>query len=584
MTGIFSSISRTPLIAAFFFGLLGLTACRESNQLASLGSEACEQASVLISEIQGDGDRSPLVGEKLIVSGVVTMIGDPEGLFIESLQADDNPATSEGLYLRSATLAANLRPGAHITVQGVVSEAGDGKDTLTSLDQIDAWQSCASNIPLPEQNFNLPMNLRELESLEAMSLRWTEPLVVTDTYRHLRGDLRLSRNSILPNPTEVARPGADARRQLALNRRSSIQAKLQEPVRTVLPAGASLLSGSGVMGHDGRSLRLLLRDDLNVLEPRTYRNAAPADGDIRVASFNLHNYFNGDGKGGGFPTPRGAETAAEFNQQRRRLSAAIEEIKPHVLAAMELENDGFGPFSAAADFITDLESATGSNWLVVFPGDPEHPEQGIGDDAITVGLFYDDSVIDLAGPARLLEVEPFGVSSRIPLAQAFRDRRSGEEFTVIVNHLKSKGSCPDSGRDSDLRDGQGCWNQARTRAAKALARWAMQLADATSGGKVLVVGDMNAYRMEEPISALVNAGFFDLTAPSGPRPSYTFFYGGEAGTLDYAFATPDLLPHVTAARVLNINSPWPPGMELPQLWLRSSDHDPVLVDLGFNKD
>lgn len=584
MTDIFSSLSRTPLFAAFFFGLLGLTACRETSQLASLGSEACEQASVLISGIQGDGFRSPLLGEKLIVSGVVTMIDEPEGLFIESLQPDDNPATSEGLYLNSTALAATVQPGTYIAVQGVVSEAGDGKDTLTMLDTIDAWQACASNLALPEQDFSLPINAQELEALEAMNLRWTEPLVVTDTYRHSRGDLRLSRDAILPIPTEVARPGADARRQLAANRRSSIPARLAESMQTVLPAGASLLSGSGVVGHDGRSLRVLLRDDLNVLEPRTYRNAPPADGDIRVGSFNLHNYFNGNGKGGGFPTPRGAETAGEFDQQRRGLQAAVKEIKPHVLAVMELENDGFGPFSAAADFITDLESATGSNWLVVFPGDPEHPEQGIGDDAITVGLFYDDSVIDLAGPARLLEVEPFGVSSRIPLAQTFRDTRSGEMFTVIVNHLKSKGSCPDSGRDSDLRDGQGCWNQARTRAAKTLARWAMQLADATSGGKVLVVGDMNAYRMEEPISALVNAGFFDLTAPSGPRPSYTFFYGGEAGTLDYAFATPDLLPHVTAARVLNINSPWPPGMELPQPWLRSSDHDPVLVDLGFSKD
>ncbi|NNL96051.1 MAG: ExeM/NucH family extracellular endonuclease, partial [Xanthomonadales bacterium] len=402
-----------------------------------------------------------------------------------------------------------------------------------------------------------------------------------DVYRQSQGDLRLSRDSVLPIPTEVARPGPDARRQLAINRRSSIQARLDESAQLALPAGASLLSGSGVLGHDGRGLRLMLRDDLNSLEPRMYRNAPPADGDIRIAAFNLHNYFNGNGRGAGFPTPRGAQTAAEFQQQRSRLSAAIAEIKPQVLAVMELENDGFGPYSAAADFILDTESATNSDWLAVFPGNPENPDEGIGTDAITVGLFYDEAAVELAGRARLLEVEPFGISSRVPLAQAFRDKRSGEVFTVIVNHLKSKGSCPDTGRNSDLRDGQGCWNQARTQAAKALARWARQLADATSRGRVLVVGDMNAYRMEDPIATLVNAGFSDLTAPSGPRPSYTFFYRGEAGTLDYAFATPELMPYVTATRVLNINSPWPPGMELPQPWLRSSDHDPVIVDLGF---
>ena len=64
---------------------------------------------------------------------------------------------------------------------------------------------------------------------------------------------------------------------------------------------------------------------------------------LRIVGMNLHNYFNGDGNGLGFPTPRGAKTYEDFQQQRSRIGAAIGVLDPHVLAVMELENDGFGP-------------------------------------------------------------------------------------------------------------------------------------------------------------------------------------------------------------------------------------------------
>jgi hypothetical protein len=94
---------------------------------------------------------------------------------------------------------------------------------------------------------------------------------------------------------------------------------------------------------------------------------------------------------------------------------------------------------------------------------------------------------------------------------------------------------------------------------------------------------MNAYRMEDPITALIEAGLKDLTAPSGPRPHFSFIYRGEAGTLDYAFASEALRPFVQSAQVINVNSTWPPGVELPFPWLGTSDHDPVVVDLRLRK-
>ena len=169
------------------------------------------------------------------------------------------------------------------------------------------------------------------------------------------------------------------------------------------------------------------------------------------------------------------------------------------------------------------------------------------------------------------------------MAQVFTHVASGESFVVVVNHLKSKGSCPDEGRNANLKDGQGCWNQARTEAAEVMARWARALGEKTAGGKVLILGDMNAYRMEDPITVIIEGGFKDLTAPDALRPSFSFVYSGEAGTLDYAFASGALVPFVQSARILNINSPYADGVELPLPFMRSSDHDPVVVELRFLK-
>jgi predicted extracellular nuclease len=94
---------------------------------------------------------------------------------------------------------------------------------------------------------------------------------------------------------------------------------------------------------------------------------------------------------------------------------------------------------------------------------------------------------------------------------------------------------------------------------------------------------MNAWRREEPIDAFRSAGYVELVeALSGPS-QHSFLYYGQRGTLDYAFATPELRPLVRRASIWHINSDWPRGMPLPQPWLRMSDHDPVVVDVDFSQ-
>ena len=286
---------------------------------------------------------------------------------------------------------------------------------------------------------------------------------------------------------------------------------------------------------------------------------------------NLHNYFNGDGKGHGFPTPRGAETIDEFQQQRARIGAAIQVLDPHIIAVMELENDGFGPASATEDFIQLAENAIGQPWAVSRPvGD------NTGTDQITVGLFYRSDRLKAVGPAQTLTGPAFK-RSRQPQAQLFQQFSDNENILVVINHLKSKGSCPDSGENTNQKDGQGCWNPSRRDAAEKMSAWTKTIAAKAGTDNILILGDMNAYRKEQPIQTIRDAGFTELMDKK-QEETYSFVYFGQHGTLDYAFSSDALLDR-TQAFIWHVNAAFPVNTKLPQPWLGFSDHDPVVVDI-----
>ena len=297
----------------------------------------------------------------------------------------------------------------------------------------------------------------------------------------------------------------------------------------------------------------------------------PAEGNLRVVGMNLQNYFNGDGQGFGYPTPRGAKTPDEFQKQRERIGAAIKVLKPQVIAVMELENDGFDANSAAQDFVQLANDATGAQWAVARPID-----DNTGTDKIAVGLFYRTDQLKAIGPAQTLTGPTFK-RSRQPLAQVLQQLPDGEKTLLVINHFKSKGSCPDSGANTN-QNGQGCWNDLRTVSAKKMSVWTRKVAENAGIDNILILGDMNAYRNEDPITAIRDAGFTELMDGQQGQV-YSFVYDGRRGTLDYAFTSDALLERVEKAFIWHVNTDLPDQPELPQPWLGFSDHDPVVVDI-----
>ncbi len=552
------------------------------------GTVLAQDTPTTIGQIQGTGERSPLVGRTVSIEGVVTAVPDDSlgGWFLQDA-GDRDPATSDALFVIDE---GGPPVGTRVRVRGTVVELDAGRGTRTALEPTGVAPLGRASLPRPAAVSAPPA---DWERYENMRVRITAPLTVAGTHRADKyGELLVNFGERLRTPADAVMPGDAARALAAENARRMLRlddgSDAERPAsiwylpRTGQPrTGGQLSKVEGVVDQRGGGYRLQL-----TAKP-AFRRAAPPSapkvgGDVRIASFNLENFFNGDGRGGGFPTPRGARTPAELQTQLARLAATIHGLNPDIAALMELENDGFGPESAITMLVATLnEDQSGADWRFVATDRPQ------GDDLIRVGLIYRASRVTPVGAAATLTDDLFGTRSRPPLAQTFRagtGATQGPAFTVVANHFKSKGCGEATGADADQKDGQSCWNAARTESARRLDAWLR--ADPTRSGSdlAMIVGDLNAYSMEDPVRALTASGWRDAFAGQrGPAP-YSYVYDAQIGRLDHALLSPSLAARRVGAAEWHSNADEPdsqgyqtrPGDQTP--W-RSSDHDPLVV--GF---
>ncbi|MBF1803227.1 ExeM/NucH family extracellular endonuclease [Alloalcanivorax profundimaris] len=567
---------------------------------------ACGEPVTRVAAIQGDGDASPLTGEGHVIEAVVTAVYPAfDGFYVMETEAhrDNDPATSEGLFVYQPE--ADVSAGDRVRVSGTVDE-------YYGLTQISADDRavCEQGLTVSPVALTLPFDdPADREALEGMLVSVEQPLTVSDNYELARyGSMTLS-NGRLFNPTNVAEPGAAARAVKDANEHNQVllddASNEQNPATVIYPAGGLAADNTVRAGYRTRPFQAVFTYGFEewrlqpvgevafdiAANPRAPAPSRAAGSDLRVAAFNVLNYFNGDGQGGGFPTERGARDAEELTRQQTKLVAALKDIDADVVGLMEVENDGYGPDSALAR----LTAALGPAWRYVDPG-----QDRLGDDAIAVGLIYRGDAVAEAGTAATTAAGAFGNdTNRQPLAQTFRPLNGGEAVTVVVNHFKSKGSCPDDGANAEQGDLQGCWNAERVAAAEQLLSWLESDPTGADEGNRLITGDLNSYAMEDPITTLRDAGLVDLIQRFQGENAYSYTYMGEAGYLDHALASEALNGKVLAAHEWHANADEPVAFSygLPDYqsddqhrlyyaadaW-RASDHDPVIVDLALSGD
>ncbi|MBG7087409.1 SpnA family nuclease [Pseudomonas aeruginosa] len=570
-----------------------------------------------IHEVQGAGAESPLVNQRVAIEGVV--VGDFQnaselkGFYVQQEDAtvDGDPATSEGIFVYDGGNGSDVKLGDRVRGTGQVREFNGLTELVGPLQA----SVLASGVALPTPaGISLPLASADaLERYEGMRVQLRQTLTVNEVYNLGRyGEVLLSSGGRQMTPTNVVAPGEQAKAMQARNDLDRIllddgrSGQNPDPIRYPAPelsAYNSLRVGDrtsaidGVLDYSAGSYRIqpLQTPTFEAANPRPAQPAV--EGRLRVASFNVLNYFNGDGKGGGFPTSRGANTAEEFQRQKAKIVAAILASKADIVGLMEIENDGYGEFSAIADLVNGLNASLpqGQRYAFVNPNRAK-----LGSDEIAVGLIYRGDKVRTYRSAAVLDssVNPEfdDTRNRPTLAQTFQEINGGERLTIAVNHLKSKGSACDG--DPDTGDGQGNCNLTRARAAQALVDW---LAGDPTGAKEpdrLIIGDLNSYAKEDPVNVIRSAGYTDLVArQAGAGKGYSYVFSGQSGYLDHALANASLARQVRGAvewhinadepRVLDYNVEFKTPRQQDSLYnaepYRASDHDPVVIGIDLRR-
>lgn len=628
---------------------------------------------VPVPAIQGPGTSSPLVPagkfeseQAYATRGVVTQVvsGLYKGFFIQDEQGDGNAATSDGLFVYTTKANAAVVPGAEVCVSGKVKEYFNqtqiNADELVVTRPQGAIPAAVDLLPVAGESLS-----QLLERHEGMQVRLVpgSSLVVTRNfsfdYDGKRNNLVLSYGAPLIKSTQkFAAMSQEASDWALRNQQNQLvvetDAKAPDGVLPWFPGfnaedgylriGDKLNGLEGALGYSYNLFRLVASNRIDASQidhsgwDRVETPELAEAGDLRVASFNVLNFFTTVVGGDANPTGsnRGALTVAEFELQRTKIVSAITRLNADVVGLMEIENNGYGDNSAIANLVTALNAAQPDEadhyrWIASPDGKP------IGTDAITVGLIYRPAKVTPEGAASLIALpvqqaeavdasgKPVTINQgmRESLVQRFSSPKGDAPLTLVVNHLKSKGSgCYENGDGkTEPADLQGKCTEFRVSAAKVLGEAVSKMP-----GQVLLVGDFNSYAKEDPIRVLTDYapvagerqirsashtyigdkpyeqmgqtvakgyGLVDLNVKFNQEKAISYSYEAELGTLDYALANPALADKVVAVADWHINSFESNLFEYGSAYtgdliksdnpFSASDHDPVIVDLKLKE-
>lgn len=597
--------------------------------------------------------------------------GDFNGFYLqeEDSDADGNALTSEGIFVfDGGAPSVNVQAGDRVKVTGYVAEFfGETQiGSVTSVEVVSSGNTLPSAATVTFPVASLITNsdgalIADLEAYEGMRVTVAQELTITDLFTIGRyGDIGLSAAGLTETYTQANTPdaaGFDAfiREQvsntLVLDDGSTVQNPSVIPfeiagetgriagefdAEDALSAGDTVENLTGVLrfsrgsGGDGEeTYRLNATETPQFVDTVAREAEAPSvGGSLTVSSFNVLNFFTSLGDEGLTSGPdgasvRGADNLAEFDRQVDKLIATLSGMNSDIIGLIEVENEigdqnGDGQF--AIGYLTDALNLAmpGADYQFVDPGTPY-----LGGDAIMVGMLYNAQTVriaegttvayltdaDLAG----LGVDPGNPvfegsgTSRVPLAATFEELATGETLTVSVNHFKSKGSVSPFGDNAGTGDGSGNNTEARLQAAQAIDAWLESDPTGSGDSDVLILGDLNSYGAEAPITYLEGQGYQNLVENFLDEDAFEYSYGFPIdldlapqtqtyGALDYAMASGSLAGQVTGARewhinsieasVLDYNTNFLPGDQVDDLYaadpFASSDHDPVMIGLSLD--
>ena len=561
---------------------------------------------------------------------------------------DPARTASDGLFVFMGKSSATMPSiGDCVVVKGKVAEysgvqnATAATQSLTQLlpQSITAATDCD---PVKPTELSGVPTQDQMEALESMLVLPKDTWTITDNYKTNRyGTLSLTPGTeVLRTATDVVAPGAPAQAYEAENAAKTID--LDDASTTDLTnfkqnghkeRYAYLANGAPArVGYHvtfTKPVVLESRFGSFVFQPTQMtagnpdrspvtitgeRPAAPTvSGDTKVATFNVLNYFSdlGENELGckGYEDRnhkyvtdkncklRGAWSSQAFANQQTKIVQAINTIDADVVALEEIENPVASGVSTDRDgalksLVNALNAAAGSEVWAYVPSPSTVPAN---EDVIRIAFIYKKAKIAPVGDSVIYDDPAYTGLARQPLAQEFKPitdvNHEGKNFVVIANHFKSKGSAPknlsgaEAAANTDNGDGQGNSNGVRVKQARALATFAQRF----NGTPTLLVGDFNAYTMEDPLKVLTDAGW----AHESGHGDSSYVYGGRSGSMDHVFANSAAHPLITEVKSWAVNAQESIAFEYSRAnynaYLafeadnpyRASDHNPEIIGLNL---
>lgn len=506
--------------------------------------------------IQGPGDRSPYVLETASTRGVVTAVfPDLGGFWIQESTTDDDPSTSEGLFVDTASLEVPVVPGDLVEVTGQIRELS--QQTTLSISDQKAVQILSQGNQLPlALEINPPASQilanTYYESLEGMLVQITSPaLAVSPTSKY--GEYVL-----VPSSYQATRlwQGDDNGFMIMVDDGSSAVNYDRSNMAYVVYTGDHISDLYGPLAYTyGRYKIEPLATPYIEHTPATLPTLAPTSPlEFRLMTWNVENLFDTvEPNPSDPPRPRKAEYSLTLNKVANTIIAAG---APTVVGLQEVENIGI------LEDLISLDALKPYNYQPVLI-------EGSDSRGIDVGYLV------RADRARILDTKqypaPDGLTSRPPLVIHLQiDAPQGPfTFYVINNHFTS------------MSAGEAATEPRRT----AQAAWNVTILDqilATEpDASLAVIGDLNSYLNSLPIDTLREAGLMDILDRLPKNQRYTYIYQGESQALDHILISDPLTQRLQNVDVLHLDTDYPPPIPTDPSPEHKSDHDPLIATFSL---
>ncbi|MEU5254860.1 endonuclease/exonuclease/phosphatase family protein [Streptomyces longwoodensis] len=543
-------------------------------------------AAVRIHDVQGTTRTSPYAGQKVTdVAGMVTGVrpyGSSKGFWIQDPNPDDDPATSEGVFVFTSSTP-KVAVGDSVTVSGTVSEFVPGgttsgnqsvteitKPTVTVLSSgnavpaatvIDARSVPAAYAPAGDPAANNSVNglplqpatyaLDHYESLEGMNVQVADTRVVTatDPYTELWVTVKPQENASRRGGTVYGSYDAQNTGRLQIQ---SLGRTADFPVANV----GDVLEGTtaGPLDYNQFGGYTLVANQLGTLRSAGLERESTEkqkNGELAVATYNVENLDPSD-------ATFEAHASAIVNNLKSPDIVSLEEIQDNngatddgTVAADVTVNKLIDAIVAAGgprydwrsiDPANDTDGGEpGGNIRQVFLFNPERvsfTDRAGGDATTAVGVQRLRGKAALTvSPGRIDPADTAWKSSRKPLVGEFVFR--GRTVIVIANHFNSKGG--DQGLTSQYQPPVRSSETQRHQQATLVNAFVKDVLDTQKNADIIALGDINDFEFSGTAQILEGDGELWSAIKSLPRSErYTYDYQGNQQVLDQILVSPSI--------------------------------------------